>query len=106
MDWFARFIEYAHHCVSRPLGFPDCNALWGGVFLVVLCVVGIAVIRLIYRTSAHDEQQAIEDIIAKRRRYASDTQHTPSAEVEPVGPYDSILKKIRDDAAKAKDAFQ
>lgn len=109
MDWFARFMAYAQHCGSQPLGFPDCNALWGGLFLLALCLVGIAAIRLIYRTEEHTEQKAIEDIINRGQRPARES-HRPhgGGGVDPgdAGSYEKMLGKIRDDAAKARDAYQ
>ncbi len=69
MELFARFMVYAQQCVVQPLGYPDCNALWGGVFLVAICFFGILAIKLIYRSFGNwrDEQRAVEEIITGRR---------------------------------------
>lgn len=105
MDWFARFMAYAHGCFSQPLGYPECNALWGAVFLLALCVVGIVAIRLIYRVNSEEEQQVIEDIIKGRHPTVRGVRQVRKSDGQAQAPYGDVLGKIQDDANKATDPY-
>lgn len=72
MDWITRLASYANACLAQPLGYPDCNALWGGLFLAVISLAGIVALRVIYKNqhSHREEQRIIEEIIRGRRRAA------------------------------------
>ena len=65
MDWITRLASYANACLAQPLGYPDCNALWGGLFLAVISLAGIVALRIIYKNqhNQREEQRIIEEII-------------------------------------------
>ena len=112
MDWFAHLMDYARMCMDQPLGFPDCNELWGSVFLVTICVVGIVAIKLIYRNygSWRDEQRAVEEIIGGKRVASPEVMEQfkwkGDKALDTDLSYEQVVGKIKEETIKQKDAYQ
>ena len=112
MDLFQRFVLYTQHCMAKPLGYPDCNELWGGVFLLGLCVIGILAIKLIYRNywSWRAEQRAVREIIEGQRVASPEVMEQfrwkADKALETNLSYEEMVGKIKKETAKRKDAYQ
>lgn len=112
MDWFGRFASFARQCMAQPLGFPDCNGFWGGLFLVTIVAFGIVAIKLIYRSYGNwrDEQRAIEEIIGGKRVASPEVMEQykwrGDKALDTGMSYDQLVDTIKEEAAKRKDALQ
>jgi|APDOM4702015248_1054824.scaffolds.fasta_scaffold190372_2 hypothetical protein len=112
MDWFQRFVLYTQHCMAQEFGFPDCNELWGGLFLVVVCTVGLIVLRFIYRSygSWRAEQRAVEELIESQRVASPEVmrqfQWAADKAMETDLSYEQMVEKIKGETSKRKDAYQ
>lgn len=112
MDLFRRFVLYTQSCMDHPLGYPDCNQLWGGVFMLVLCVAGILAIKLIYRNFVgwRAEQRAIQEIIEGKRVASPEVMEQfkwkGDKALESGLSYEEMIARAKEETAKRKDAYQ
>ncbi len=112
MDWFQRFVLYTQHCMAQPLGYPDCNELWGGFFLIAICVIGLLAIKLIYRNygSWRAEQHAVREIIEGKRVASPEVMEQfkwkADKALETDLSYEQMVGKIKEETAKRKGAYQ
>lgn len=106
MDWTARFVEHARQCMTQPLGYPPCNEFWGLLFLVGFVVIGVMVIRMIYRSHSNwrEEQRLMEEIIKGRRVVTPnrmDVRPRKGSETTETGlKYDELVGAIKDEPVK------
>lgn len=111
MDWIARLLAHARHCMAQPLATPDCNEFWGVTFLVGVVVVGIGMIKIIYRSYGtwRDEQRAVEEIIGGKRVATPEVMEQfrwkGDKALESGMSYDQIVDTIKEETAKRKDAL-
>jgi hypothetical protein len=112
MDLFQRFVVYADYCMAHPMGYSGCNELWGGVFLIALCAIGILVLNHIYGSyrGQRAEQRAIQEIIEGKRVASPEVMEqlkwkadqAPEARLS----YDETIAKGKKETPKRKDAYQ